>query len=192
MWSRLPCSFVTCPNRRTPRPIEPGMKSEDSSRSLPCSRPRVLPQGDAGSSQSSLRSPPDKRERPRSVPSVPNGTRQLLSVSASSTTVNLEMPVTTSLSAGGANMVTVQLEATTSTEAGATTARRIGALHPSHRALRSLARPIAKHYSWLGSDPPRLLPSIMAKPNPNFGSLTSAWLVSWVGEGSRWRTRGGE
>jgi hypothetical protein len=39
------------------------MKSEDSSRPLPCSRPRVLPQGDAGSSQSSLRSPPDRRER---------------------------------------------------------------------------------------------------------------------------------
>jgi hypothetical protein len=29
--------------------------------------------------------------------------------------------------------------------------------------------------------PPRLLPSITARPNPNFGSLTSAWHVSWVG-----------
>jgi hypothetical protein len=67
--------------------------------------------------------------------------------------MNLEMPVTTSLSVGGENMVTVQLEATTSTEAGATTARRIEALHPSHQALRSLARPFAKHYSQLGSAP---------------------------------------
>jgi hypothetical protein len=50
-------------------------------------------------------------------------------VSASSTTMNLKMPVTTSSSDGGTNMVTVQLEATTSTEAGATTARRIEALH---------------------------------------------------------------
>jgi hypothetical protein len=58
--------------------------------------------------------------------------------------VNLEMPVTTSSSAGGANMVTVQLEATTSIGVGATTAQKIEALHPSHRVLRSLARPFVK------------------------------------------------
>jgi hypothetical protein len=51
-------------------------------------------------------------------------------------------------------MVTVQLEATTSTEAGVTTAQRIEALHPSHRALGPLAKPSAKHYSRLGSTPP--------------------------------------
>jgi hypothetical protein len=28
MWSQPPCSFVTCPSHRTPRPIEPVMKSE--------------------------------------------------------------------------------------------------------------------------------------------------------------------
>jgi hypothetical protein len=67
--------------------------------------------------------------------------------------VNLEMPVTTSSSAGGANMVTVQLEATMSTEAGATIAQRIEALHLSHQALESLARPLTKHYSRLGSTP---------------------------------------
>jgi hypothetical protein len=74
-------------------------------------------------------------------------------MNASLITVNLEMPVTTSSSVGGTNMVTVQLEATTSTEAGATTARRIEALHPSHRDLGSLARPFAKHYSRLGFAP---------------------------------------
>jgi hypothetical protein len=94
-----------------------------------------------------------ERERPRFIPSTPNGTRRPLSVKASSTTVNLEIPVTTSSSDGGANMVTVQLEATTSTEAGATTARRIEALHPSHRALGSLARPFTKRYSRLGFVP---------------------------------------
>jgi hypothetical protein len=46
--------------------------------------------------------------------------------------VNLEMPVTTSPSAGGVRVMMVQLEATTSTGAGATTARRIEALHSSH------------------------------------------------------------
>jgi hypothetical protein len=75
-------------------------------------------------------------------------------VSASSTTVNLEMPVTTSSSARGANMVMVQLEATTSTGAGATTAQKIEAFHLSHQVLGSLARPFAKRYSWLGSAPP--------------------------------------
>jgi hypothetical protein len=74
-------------------------------------------------------------------------------VNASSITVNLEMLVTTSSSAGGTNMVTGQPEATTSTEAGATTARKIKALHPSHRVLGSLARPFAKRYSRLGSAP---------------------------------------
>jgi hypothetical protein len=68
-------------------------------------------------------------------------------MNASLTTVNLEMPVTTSSSVRGANMVTVQLKVTTSTEAGATIARRIEALHPSHQGLGSLARPSMKHYS---------------------------------------------
>jgi hypothetical protein len=68
--------------------------------------------------------------------------------------MNLETPVTTSSSAGGASMVMVQLEATTSIEAGATTAQKIEALHPSHRVLMSLARPFAKRYSRLGSAPP--------------------------------------
>jgi hypothetical protein len=67
--------------------------------------------------------------------------------------VNLEMPVTTSLSAGGANTMTVQLEPTTSTEAGAMIAQKIEALHPSHRVLGSLAKPFAKRYSWLSSAP---------------------------------------
>jgi hypothetical protein len=88
--------------------------------------------------------------------------------------VNLKMPVTTSTSAVSARVVTVQLEATMSTEAGAMIARRIEACHPSHQALGSLARPFAKHYFWLGFVPsPRLLPNITAKPNPNFGSPTS-------------------
>jgi hypothetical protein len=56
-------------------------------------------------------------------------------MNALSTNVNLEMPMTTSSSAGGANMVTVQLEATMSTEAGATIAQKIKALHLSHRVL---------------------------------------------------------
>jgi hypothetical protein len=58
--------------------------------------------------------------------------------------MNLEMPMITSSSAKGANMVTVQLEATTSIEAGATIAQRIKALHPIHRVLGSLARPFVK------------------------------------------------
>jgi hypothetical protein len=110
MWSQPPCSFVTCPSHRTSRPIGPTMKSEDSSRSLPCSRPRVLPRGDTGLPRSSLRSPPDRKERPQFIPSTPNGTRRPLSVNASSTTENLEKLVTTSSSAGGANTVKVQLE----------------------------------------------------------------------------------
>jgi hypothetical protein len=77
-------------------------------------------------------------------------------VNTSSTTVNLEMSVTTSPSAGGIRVVTVQLEATTSTGAGATIARRIKALHRSHQALGSLARPFAKHYFRLDSAPTTL------------------------------------
>jgi hypothetical protein len=98
------------------------------------------------------------------------------------TTMNLEMPVTTSTSARGVRVVTAQLEATMSTGAGATTARRIEALHPSHQALGSLARPFVKHYFRLDSaPPPQPLPSITAKPNSNFGSPTSIWLASCVG-----------
>jgi hypothetical protein len=63
------------------------------------------------------------------------------------------MPVTTSTSTEGVRVVTVQLEATMSTGAGATTAQRIEALHPSHQALESLAWPFAKHYFRLSSAP---------------------------------------
>jgi hypothetical protein len=57
------------------------------------------------------------------------------------------------MSAEGVRVVTVQLEATTSTGAGATIAWSIEALHPSHQALGSSARPFVKHYFWLGSAP---------------------------------------
>jgi hypothetical protein len=90
---------------------------------------------------------PSRQEREASVhpEHAPSETRRPLFVNASSTTVNLEMPVTTSPNTGGVRVVMVRLEATTSTGAGATTAWRIEALHPSHQALRSLARPFAKH-----------------------------------------------
>jgi hypothetical protein len=63
------------------------------------------------------------------------------------------MSVTTSTSAIGVRVVTVQLEATMSTGAGATTAQRIEARHPSHQALESSARPFVKHYFRLGFAP---------------------------------------
>jgi hypothetical protein len=63
------------------------------------------------------------------------------------------MLVTTSTSAEDVRVVMVQLEATMSTGEGATIARRIEALHPSHQALGSSARPFAKHYFRLGSAP---------------------------------------
>jgi hypothetical protein len=120
------------------------------------SRRRRLP-------QSSLRSPPDKRERPRFIPSPPpSGTRWPLSMNASSTTANLEMPVTTSTSVVGTRVVTEQLEVTTSTGAGATIARRIEAHHPSHQALGSSARPSVKHNFRLSSALP---PTTLTKYN---------------------------
>jgi hypothetical protein len=85
------------------------------------------------------------------------------------------------MSAAGAKVVTMQLEATTSTRMGITIARRIIARHPSHQALESSARPFVKHYFRFCFTPQRLSPSITVRPNPNFGSLISTWLVSWVG-----------
>jgi hypothetical protein len=67
--------------------------------------------------------------------------------------MNLEMPMTTSLNAGGIRVVMVWLEATTSIGAGATTAQKIEALHPSYQALGSLARPFVKHYFQLDFAP---------------------------------------
>jgi hypothetical protein len=152
--SQLPCFFIICPSHPTLRPVRPAMRSEDSSRLLPCSKTRVLPQDDVDLPRSSLRSPPDRRKRPRFILSPPpGGTRQPLSVNASLTTANPEMPMTTSTSAVSARVVTMQLEATTSTEVGVTIAQRIIAHHPSHQALGSSARPFVKHYFWLGSAP---------------------------------------
>jgi hypothetical protein len=55
------------PEPSNPRLVGPVMKSEDSSRLLPCSKPRVPPRDDAGLPWSSLRSPLDRRERPRFI-----------------------------------------------------------------------------------------------------------------------------
>jgi hypothetical protein len=77
-------------------------------------------------------------------------------------------------------VVTVLLEATTSTEASVTTARRIIAHHLSHWAPVFSARPFAKHYFRFSFNPQRLSLSITARPNLNFGSLISAWLVNWA------------
>jgi hypothetical protein len=93
--------------------------------------------------------------------------------------VNLETPVTTSPSAGGASVVTVQLEATTSIGAGATTARRIEALHSSHQALGSLARPFAKHYFRLGSAP-MTLTKYNGETKPELW-LADFWLACQLG-----------
>jgi hypothetical protein len=95
--------------------------------------------------------------------------------------MNLETPVATSSSVARANMVTVWLEVTVCTEARATTAQKIEARRPSHRVLGSLARPYEKHSSRRGSALPRLSPSTTARPNSSFGSLISAWRVSWAG-----------
>jgi hypothetical protein len=133
------------------------MRFEDSSRWQPCSRPRVPPQGAAPLPLGNLRNPPDNKGRPRSIPSRHlEGTRLPLSKNASSTTASPEMPMTTLTSAAGANMVIVQLEATTSTGAGDTTASRIAVHHPSHRALESSARPFETPYFRSGSAPRRL------------------------------------
>jgi hypothetical protein len=158
------------------------MRSEVSSRLRPCSKLRVPPRGNTGLPRSSLRSPPSRRKRPRFIPSLPReGTGQPLSVNASSTTASPKMPVTTSTNAAGAKVVTVQLEATTSTRAGVMTAWKIVAHHPSRRALGFLARPFTKHYFLFGFAPQQLSPSITVRPNLNFGSLIAAWLVSWAG-----------
>jgi hypothetical protein len=157
------------------------MRFEVSSRLQPCNRPRVPPRGAARLPQGNLWNPPGKKGRPRSIPSRHlKETRLPLSVNTSSTIASPEMPVTTSMSTAGANVVTVQLGVTTSTGAGVTIAPRIAAHHPSHQALESLARPFKTPSFQSGSAPRRLSPSITARPNPNFGSLTSAWLVSWA------------
>jgi hypothetical protein len=173
--------------RNMPEPSTPEARRardefEVSSRLWPYSRLRVLPQGTTGLHQSSLRSPPDRRRRPRFIPSLCHkGTRQLLSVNALSIITSPEMPVTTSTSVVGVEVMTVHPEATTCTGVGAMIARRIVAHLPSHRALESSARPSAGPSFRSSFVPQRLSPSITARPNPNFGSLISAWLVSWAG-----------
>jgi hypothetical protein len=158
------------------------MRFEVSSRLRPCNRPRVPHRGTTGLPRSSLWNPPDKRKRPRFIPSPHRkGTRQPLSVNASSTIMSPETLVTTSTNGASVEAVTAHLEASTCTGAGVMIAQRI-TTHPlSHRALESSARPFIGPSSRSGFTPQRLLPSITARPNPNFGSLISAWLVSWVG-----------
>jgi hypothetical protein len=144
-----PCSSATCPSRQTPTPVGLDIKSDNSSRPLPCSRPRALPRGDASNPRSGSLSPPDKRERPRFIPSLPDETGWRLSPSTLPTIPSPETPVATSLSAARVNTVIVWLEVTTYTEAGATTAQKIEALHPSLRALGSSVRLSTRRYSRL-------------------------------------------
>jgi hypothetical protein len=69
-----PCSSATCPSHQTPMPVGLEMKSENSSRPLPCSRPTALPRGDTSPPQSGSSSPPDRRERLRFILSLPGET----------------------------------------------------------------------------------------------------------------------
>jgi hypothetical protein len=91
------------------------------------------------------------------------------------------MPVTTSTNVAGVEAMTAHLEAITCTGAGIMIAQRIAVHLPSHQALESLARPFAGPSFRSGFAPQRLSPSITARPNPNFGSLISSWLVCWAG-----------
>jgi hypothetical protein len=102
-------------------------------------------------------------------------------VNASSTITSPETPVMTSTNAASIEAMTAHLEATTCTRAGVMIAQRIAVHLPSHRALESSARPFAGPSFRSGFAPQRLSPSITVRPNPNFGSLISAWLVSWAG-----------
>jgi hypothetical protein len=179
MSSPPPCFSAICPSHLPSRLVRPMMRFEVSSRLRPYNRPRVLPRGAAGLHRSSLRSPPDRRKRPRFTPSPRHkGTRQPLSVNASSTIASLETPVTTSTNTVGVEAMTVHPEATTCIGEGVMTARRITSHLPSRRALKSSVRPSTGPSFRSGFTPQRLSPSITARPNPNFGSLIFAWLVS--------------
>jgi hypothetical protein len=97
---------------------------------------------------------------------------------ASSTIASLEMPVTTSTSAIDIEAMTVSLKATACTGADVMIAQKITVHLPNHRALGSSARPFVGPSFRSDFTPRRLSPSITVRPNPNFGSLISAWLVS--------------
>jgi hypothetical protein len=90
------------------------------------------------------------------------------------------MPVIISTSTARAKVVTVQLKVAMSTGAGVTTAQRIAVHHSSDRALESLARPFETPSFQSDFTPHQLSLSTTVRTNPNFGSLTSAWLVSWA------------
>jgi hypothetical protein len=139
-----PCFSVICLSNLPPRPVGPMMRFEVSSRLRPYSRPRVPPQGAVGLHRSSVRSPPDRRKRPRFIPSLHHkGTRRPLSVNTSSTIASPETPVMTSTNAAGVGVMTARLEAITCTEVGVITAQRITVYLLSHRTLESSARPSA-------------------------------------------------
>jgi hypothetical protein len=118
------------------------MRFKVSSRLRPCSKLRAQPRGAAGLHRSSLRGSPDRRKRPRFILSPRHGgTKRPLFVTASSTIVSPEMPVTTSMSVADVKAMMVHLEATTYTGAGVMTALKIAVHLLSHRALKSSARP---------------------------------------------------
>jgi hypothetical protein len=139
-----PCFSVICLSHLPPRPTGPVMRFEVSTRLWPYSGPRVPPQGAVGLHRSSLRSPPDRRKRPRFIPSLHNkGTRRPLSVNVSSTIASPETPIMTSTNAIGIGVMTAHLEATTCIGVGVMTAQRIIVHLLSRRALESSARPSA-------------------------------------------------
>jgi hypothetical protein len=78
-------------------------------------------------------------------------------------------------------VVTVQLEATTSTGAGAMTARRIRALHPSHQALGSLARPFVKTLLLARFRTPTTLTKYNSETKPELWLANFRLACSWVG-----------
>jgi hypothetical protein len=114
---------------------------------------------------------PDSRGKPQSTPGA-RGTQRLRPRAASATSP-IAVTVEPTSTRGCA-------EATTLGVGDATTARRIGALRPSHPVRKLSARPYDGRRSRPGSGPRLPSPSTRGRRGRNCGSWTIGWPASWV------------
>jgi hypothetical protein len=173
------CYSGQCPNP-LPRRDDGSTVSSETSRPSRYSRPKFLPLDGAGAPRNYPQHRLSRIERPRFVPSLLGHrqlTRPLWCTTASVT--NMRRKATMMWSTGdGATTTMGPPEATTRTEAVATTVGRTAVLLLGHLALESSARPSVMPPSWPGFGNRPTSQSIAARPTPSCGWPITAWLVS--------------
>jgi hypothetical protein len=170
-WRQQQCFSARCRSHQPPRGGESRESSRISWKAPRSDGPRAPPPEGRGTPQNFMPRLPDSCGKPRSAPGARATQRLQPRVASATSTVTATVGPTSTRGCA---------EATTPGEGDATTAGRIGVLHPNHPVRRPSAGPYDGRRSRPGSDPRLLSQSTRGRRDRNCGSRTTVWPANWV------------